>query len=283
LAAYVDGELEGAERERIERAIAEDAQLAHRVAQQRAQRDRVRGVFDGVLREAVPRRLAQAAKRAAPVGPAQVIDLARVRAQRARRGNNGQRQLKVRRYSIAASLAVGLVGGALIQWLSAPAALTEIRDGSMLAHGALARALNEQLAGSPASAAQVRIGLTFRARSGSYCRTFTINGSRALAGLACRTQQQWQVLTLIGADSPAVAGPIVAVAAAGAGVGSSAGGGSGVGGPGVGGAGVVANGQNLRLSAAMLPPALLQAVDERISGEPLNAAAELKARNNGWH
>jgi hypothetical protein len=275
LAAYVDGELEGAERERIEQAIAEDAQLAQRVAQQRARRDRVRGVFDGVLREAVPRRLAQAAKWAAPAGPAQIIDLARVRAERARRGNNGQRQLKVRRYSVAASLAVGLVGGALIQWLSAPAALTEIRDGSMLAHGALARALNEQLAASPGAAAQVRIGLTFRARSGSYCRTFTISASRALFGLACRSQQQWQVLTLVGSDSPAGAAATVA---------SSAAASPAVAGPALAGpasAGVAS--ASPRLSASTLPPALLQALDERISGEPLNAAAELKARNNGWH
>jgi hypothetical protein len=283
LAAYLDGELKGAERERIEQAIAQDAQLAQRVAQQQAQRDRVRGVFDSVLREAVPRRLGQAAKRALPDGPAQIIDLARVRAQRARRGNNGQRQLKVRRYSIAASLAVGLVGGALIQWLSAPAALTEIRDGSMLAHGALARALNEQLAGSPASAAQLRIGLTFRARSGNYCRTFTVSGNRALFGLACRAQQQLQVLTLLGTDSAAFTG------GGSGGPGSVSAGSAGSAGPAGAGASVAgttvvgANGQNPRLSASTLPPALLQAIDERISGEPLNAAAELKARNNGWH
>ncbi len=181
------------------------------------------------------------------------------------------------------SLAVGLVGGALIQWLSAPAALTEIRDGSMLAHGALARALNEQLAGSPASAAQLRIGLTFRARSGNYCRTFTVSGNRALFGLACRAQQQWQVLTLLGTDSAAFTG------GGSGGPGSVSAGSAGSAGPAGAGASVAgttvvgANGQNPRLSASTLPPALLQAVDERISGEPLNAAAELKARNNGWH
>jgi hypothetical protein len=249
LAAYIDGGLEGAERERVEQAIAHDTQLAQRVAQQRAQRDRLRGAFDGVLREAVPQRLAQAAKRVAPAGPAQIIDLARVRAQRARRATNGQRQLKARRYTIAASLAVGLMGGALIQWMSAPGSLTEVRDGSMLARGALARALNEQLTGSAASAAPVRIGMTFRARSGNYCRSFALSGSRSLAGLACRMQEQWQVLNLVGAESPGAAG----------------------------------NGQNVRTSAPTLPPALLQAIDERISGEPLNAAAEIKARNNGWH
>ena len=147
LVAYIDGELEGAERLRVEQAIAQDAQLAQRVAQQRALRERVRGAFDGVMQEAVPQRRAQAAKLGAPSGPAQVIDLARVRAERARRGT-GQRNVKMRRFTIAASLVVGVMAGALIQRLSAPGALTQFHDGSLLAHGALAHALNEQLAAS---------------------------------------------------------------------------------------------------------------------------------------
>jgi hypothetical protein len=247
LAAYVDGELEGAERARVEQAIAQDAQLAQRVAQQRALRERLRGAFDGVLQQAVPQRLAQAARLGAPPGPAQVIDLARVRADRARRGG-GQRQVKTRRYTIAACLVVGLVTGILIQRLAAPGALTEFHDGSLLARGALAHALNEQLASTASSGVQVRIGVTFRARSGNYCRTFALSGNRALAGLACRDQEQWQVLNLVAAEA------------------ASAGG----------------NGQGMRMASSNLPPALLQAVNERISGEPLNAAAEAKARNNGW-
>lgn len=247
LAAYVDGELDGTERVRVEQAIAQDAQLAQRVAQQRALRERLRAAFNGVLQEAVPQRLAQAARLGAPSGPAQVIDLARIRADRARRGG-GQRQVKTRRYTIAACLVVGLMAGVLIQRLAAPGALTEFHDGSLLAHGALAHALNEQLASTASSGAQVRIGVTFRARSGNYCRTFALSGSRALAGLACRDQEHWQVLNLVAAEA------------------ASAGG----------------NGQNMRMASSNLPPALLQAVNERISGEPLNAAAEAKARNNGW-
>ena len=178
LAAYVDGELEGAERARIEQAIEQDAQLAQRVAQQRALRDRLRGAYNGVLQEAVPQRLAQAVKRGTPSGPAQVIDLARVRAERARRGN-GQRQVKMRRYSIAASLAVGLMAGIVVQRLAAPGAVTEFHDGTLLARGALAQALNEQLASSPVPGAAVRVGLSFRSRSGNYCRTFALGGARS--------------------------------------------------------------------------------------------------------
>jgi hypothetical protein len=246
LAAYVAGELEGAERARVEQAISQDSQLAQRVAHERALRERRRGALDGALQEAVPKRVAQSARLAAS-GPAQVIDLARVRAERARRG--GQRGVKVRRFAIAASLLAGLVVGALIQRLSTPGALTEFHDGSLLARGALARALNEQLAGAAMAGVAVRVGLSFKARSGNYCRTFALGGTRLLTGLACREQEQWQVLTLV-AGEPGSAG---------------------------------GTGQAPRMGLSSLPPALLQAVNERTSGEPLNAAAEARARSDGWH
>lgn len=249
LAAYIDGELEGAERARIDEALAQDAQLAQRVAQQRALRARLRGAYDGVLQEAVPQRLLQAARLGAPSSPAQVIDLARVRAARTGR-SNGQRQMtKVRRYSIAATLAIGLIAGMLIERLAAPGALTELHDGALLARGSLARALDQQLAGSAEAGARVHVGLSFRSRSGTYCRTFALSGSRPLAGLACREQERWQLLNMVAAEGPLAAG----------------------------------NGQNMRMAGSSLPPALLQAVNEHISGEPLNAAAEARARSNGWH
>jgi hypothetical protein len=248
LAAYVDGELESAERARIEQAMAQDAQLAQRVAQQRALRDRRRGAYNGVLQDAVSQRTSRAARLGAPSGPAQVIDLARVRAERARRGN-GQRQTKLRRYGVAASLAVGLMAGVLIQRLAAPAVMTELHDGALLARGALAQALNEQLASSALPGAAVRVGLSFRSRAGNYCRTFAFSASRSLVGLACREQDQWQLLNLVAAEGSAAPGTT----------------------------------QNLHLASSALPPALLQAVNDHISGDPLNASAEAKARSTGWH
>ena len=62
LAAYVDGELDEAERLRVEQAIARDARLAQRVAQQRALRGRMRNAFERVLHEPVPQRLVNAAR-----------------------------------------------------------------------------------------------------------------------------------------------------------------------------------------------------------------------------
>jgi hypothetical protein len=248
LAAYIDGELDGAELARVEQAVVQDSQLAQRVAQQRALRARLRGACDGVLQQTVPQRLARASRLGSPSGPAVVIDLARVRAERARR-NKGQRGVKVRRYAVAATLVIGLLIGALAQRMSTPSSLTEFRDGSLQARGPLAQALNEQLASSPPGSALVRVGLTFKEHSGNFCRTFVLGSSRPLAGLACREQEHWQVLNLVSTD----------------------------------GSNVVVNGQNLRPAFSSLPAALLQAVNERISGDPLSASAEAKARSSGWH
>jgi hypothetical protein len=240
LIAYVDGKLGEAERVRVEQAIAHDARIAQRVAQQRALRGRLRNVFDGVLRESVPQRLVNASRLDSSAGPAQIIDLARVRAERARRPE--RRRVPIPRravLAIAASLAVGLSAGFLIDRLLAGGALIEYRDGALLAGGLLDRALSEQLAGATAARSAVRIGLSFHARSGGYCRTFVLDSG--LAGLACKEPRQWRVLTLVGTDAPG------------------------------------------RAAGSPLPAPLLQAVSERTSGEPLDAASEIKARHNAWH
>lgn len=246
LAAYVDGELEGAERARVEQAIAEDARLARRVAQQRARRARLRGASDGALPGPAPQRLTQSARPAALPARAQIIDLARVRTERARRGAVHRSPVS-RRIAITASLVAGLLAGGLIGQFSTGSALTELHDGTLLARGALAHALDEQFAGGPAAGGAVRVGLTFRAKSGQYCRIFAIDGRRALAGLACREPAHWRVLMLLAAEPASV------------------------------------DVQHLRTGNAGLPPMLLQAVNERTSGEPLDARAESRARAGGWH
>ena len=250
LTAYVDGELEGTELERVEQAIAHDARLAQRVAQHRALRGRLRNAFDATLREPVPQRLVNASRLDGPVGPAQIIDLARVRAERARRPE--RRRIPIPRRAmaaVAASVMVGLGAGLLIEHLITGAPLTEYRDGALLASGSLDHALNDALASAAPASGAVRIGLSFRAKSGGYCRTFVLDSNRALAGLACREQQRWRILTVLGTDRPSAAG----------------------------------GAQGYRMAGSAMPAALLQAVNEHISGEPLDAAAEAKAQRNGWH
>jgi hypothetical protein len=248
LAAYVDGTLGDSERARVEQAIAQDARLAQRVAQQRALRGRLRNVFDGVLSETLPARLASAGRLDGSSGPAQIIDLARVRAERARRTE--RRRIAIPRraaLTVAASLLVGVGVGLLGERLFDSPGLTEYRDGSLFASGPLNRALNEQLASSGAGPSAVRIGFSFRSKSGSYCRTFMLDNNHALNGLACHEPQGWRVLALLGTDSNTP---------------SSA---------------------TSRMAGYAMPPALLQSVDDRISGAPLDTATELKTRRSGWH
>lgn len=85
-------------------------------------------------------------------------------------------------------------------------------------------------------------GLSFRSGDGGYCRTFVLAGD-ALAGLACREGGQWKVVTL--ASSAAATGA-------------------------------------LRQASSALPLPVLASVDERIAGEPLDAAGERRARASGW-
>ena len=87
---------------------------------------------------------------------------------------------------IAASLGVGLCVGLLIEYLVMSGAPTEFHDGALLARGSLERALEQELAGTTAATSAVHIGMSFRARSGVYCRTFELGGGHALAGLACK-------------------------------------------------------------------------------------------------
>ena len=88
----------------------------------------------------------------------------------------------------------------------------------------------------------VNIGISFRDRAGRFCRTFHLQQEAPVAGLACFGGAQWELAVL--ADAPAQE-------------------------PG------------MRTAAAM-PLEVLQAVDAAIDGEPLDASAELAARDAGW-
>jgi hypothetical protein len=120
------------------------------------------------------------------------------------------------------------------------------RDGQLLASGTLAHALSNQLASDQAPGAPVSIGVSFRSKSGDYCRTFVLHEEGGLAGLACRDHDDWRLQVV--AQSPAEAG---------------------------------ANGQ-YRPAGSAIPGAVRQAVDEQISGDPLDAHGETAARDKDW-
>ena len=231
LMAYADGELDAETRRAIEDEMAIDPQLAQEIERHRAMRAEVGGAFAGVLDEPVPDRLLRAAKKAAPQSPATEVE--------------PRRQWTWREWgSVAASLLIGVLAGrAMLQEPDTERGLfvTGV-DGRVIAGGALAQALSEQL--SSQDGANVDIGLSFRAKSGEYCRTFTTTQQRTLAGLACRGPQGWQVPMLM-ETQPASAG-------------------------------------EMRTASSGLPSALLDQVDARMLGEPLDAEGERAARDAGW-
>ena len=235
LMAYADGELEPAERAAIEHAMQADPAIAEAVARHRALRHDIAAAFAGILDEPVPARLQPAAAPAAPV-----VSLDAARAARAAQAAPAPVR---RRWSwpewgaLAAMLMVGVLVGKVVPQGSQPAIAGN--GNQVVAQGELASALDRQVGGKDAGA--VRVGVSFAARDGGYCRSFVMGSS---AGLACRTGGQWRI-------------PVMAET------------------------GAEAQGA-YRQAGTGLPPAVLDAIDARIAGKPLDAAGEEAARAQDW-
>lgn len=183
LMAYADGELEAAERAAIEQAMRTDPAIAAAVERHRALRADVAAAFAGILDEPVPARLRP---------PAPVVSLAVERDKR-------------RRWSwpewgaLAATLVVGVLAGRMIPGGGGPAIAGN--GNQVLAQGELAAALDRQVGGKAEGA--VKVGVSFAARDGAYCRGFVMGAS---AGLACREGGQWKIPVLAEAEKEAAGG-----------------------------------------------------------------------------
>ncbi len=240
LMAYADGEIDADTRLQIEAAMPLDPAIAERIAKHRSLRTGLAAAFNGVLDEPIPARLLEAAN-AAPDQPAfaTVTDLNAVRTAR-------QREAKPKRWSwpewtsIAASLLIGMLAGrAALQ--PSTSSLFTAQESGIVASGKLSAALTEQAGGASEDAA-VRIGLSFRSRSGEYCRTFTAGSA---AGLACRETDAWKVRALSESlpNTP---------------------------------------GGEYRMAGSELPPAILAAAENLMDGEALAADEEREALSRGW-
>lgn len=129
----------------------------------KAERARMAAAFDDVLKEPVPDRL----KTLLAEPAAEVVDLGAVRAQRRGMSN----------WMAWGGMAATLVMGTLI----GTRLTSSGSDERLLASGAIAQALDRQLASAPTGAVAVQI--SFKAKDGRWCRSFSTNAS---AGLACR-------------------------------------------------------------------------------------------------
>ena len=178
--AWIDGELTPAEGAEVEARVAADPRLQRLAKQHRAFAAHLQGAFDPILAAQVPGPLQTA------LHPrADIIDFES--AKRARRIPPVAHWT-----ALAATLVVGVFLGTMVpKQGTAPVA---VEGGKIYAAAALNQALETQLAS--ASAGDVRIGLTFRDRSGDICRTFTDSGSN---GLACHSRGRWQLKGLFAA------------------------------------------------------------------------------------
>lgn len=165
--AYVDGELDDADRVAFEAEMAADPALAAEVAGHRNLALRLDAAYGPVADEPVPLALTLAAQAA----------------------NDAPRRRPALAWAagMAASLVIGLLAG---RFVLAPEPAQGL-GGAIAARSELGHALDGQLA---AETGVVRIGLSFRDREGRWCRTFQSRPD-ALAGLACRGEAGWRLET----------------------------------------------------------------------------------------
>ncbi len=238
LMAYADGELDLVSRAEIESAMATDPEIRRAVEQHRALRSRVQAAYGSVLQEPIPLKLSSLVT---PKVAAPVVDLA------ARRNAQSESQPAVspKRWvlpqwsAMAAAMVLGLFVGMLV--MRGPEAPYADTKAGLVARGELAWALTGQLSSDEGTGA-VSIGVSFRDHGGANCRTFRLQQEGPLAGLACRSGEEWKLQVL------AAAAP---------------------------------QDGELR-GAASMPMAVLRAVDASIEGEPFDAPSEIAARNAGW-
>jgi len=227
LMAYADGELDEISRARVERAIAADPALRARLEQQRKLRATLAAFYGPTAEEDVPERFRAMLDN-------NVVDFAGAKARR----TQAARPLWRNFAALAATLVLGLaLGRTLLMPAGGPVG---IENGTMVAQGPLAASLDTQLASAQAPDAATRIGTSFAATDGRLCRTFD---SAALAGIACRGEQGWQlIMTSAGSGGP----------------------------------------RSDYRQAGSADPLVAQAAQALMAGEPFDANAERRARDSGW-
>jgi len=219
----------------------EDPDVGRRVARHRALREAMGDAGASVLDEPVPERLIAAARGRAPASGA-VVDLSRAREAAIRKAPALSRGWQPA--AMAASLLVGLALGYL-GWHGSGALIQANSNGRLVAGAALAEALSTQLSDDRSLARVAAAGVSFRANTGDYCRTFALTGADASSGLACHEANGWSIKAL--AQSP------------------SAG-----------------SATQFRTAGTELSPAIRAAIEGSIVGEPLDHAGEVAARQAGW-
>jgi len=184
LMRFVDGELPPEEAARVEAAIAQSPEMQAFVQSQTALRRDFSTAFAPIMDERIPDRLTSAIADT-PVSW-------RWRAAHALSGKAARNAWVWVGVPAAGALALGLVIGVFLN----PANMGPIaakKDGSVVAQGVLADALNTRLASDVQPAGTPRVGVSFHAKDGRDCRTFETGG---VSGIACRGETAWDIAAL---------------------------------------------------------------------------------------
>lgn len=189
--AYVDGECDAVTVKRIEKAMVMDAALAKRVSNARALREQLAAHYDPVAEEAIPDRLT-ALLTASAASNVESSFIARQTGQD--HAKRQRRSMGVAQWgAMAATLALGVVVGQYGLGGGADAPFAQ-DGGALVASGPLGDALETQLASAQSDDSDFRIGLTFRAKTGTICRSFT---GEAVSGIGCREGQHWKMVSTL--------------------------------------------------------------------------------------
>jgi len=232
LMAWIDGELPPAEADRIKALMDASPSVAGRVEGLRRLNTVARSAFPCV---ADPRDRALAARISGARQPASWL---------ARAGA----ALNIFALPQRTAVWAGLVTAAFVGGMLLASGLENRPDrmlmlpGGMVADDDLVRVLDSRLAAEGADAEGHSVGLTFQDQDARWCRTFEAR-TAGLAGLACRTGEEWQIVVLAPVSD---AGPEV------------------------------------RQAGSALPGPVLDTVDMMMSTQTLAPIEEAAARDAGW-
>lgn len=264
LMAFADGELSGADAERVSAAVAADPALSARIEAERRLRTMLSDHLAPLAAEPVPESLTLMIAAAAteetkrymtnaPAGdpqvgeePARVLDFVAARAKRqadAKAAKTARAALwgsAPRNWGTAAAIAASLVLGLVLGSQFADRGVLTERDGALVASGALAKGLETQLASAGTESETLRMLASFRRRGGDLCRVFDGGGT---AGIACKHEGRWMLERTV--------------------------------------AGGERNAGEYR-QAGSAQGELLTVAQEMATGEPFDAAQERAAQANGW-
>lgn len=180
LAAFADGELPGDRAHAVEAAIAADPELLRDLERHRALKAQLCAHFDPIAAEPVPDALAALLQTAAEEPASNVVGFAEAR-ERIAEKRRLPRWSWVAGPALAASLALVVLvprGG---------------DDTGAYADSQLAGLLDQRLVAQQAPGEATRVLLSFRDRTGGYCRAFS--GSDG-GGIACRDRAGWKLEAL---------------------------------------------------------------------------------------